>query len=222
MTKRYSSSNGAAQPLCRGRDRGGACRSRRGRNGALCSHPSRPSGPCPQHGPQSQRGTCLTLKQSRDHHRPSPAMPARSVLTERTRTHNVPVQEPDGYSPAIRCSGRARMLGERPVAYPLSASLPFFAKSGSVHAERLKQHGRRLPLLILEIETSTSRCHVPRVWVCLRFTGPIPTWPSGCIPARAPERWVAPPPGPPSGRRGRVVLATPRVARCRRWRCRRF
>jgi hypothetical protein len=39
-------------------------------------------------------------------------------------------------------------------------NLPFFARSGSVHAERLKQHGRLFPLFIFEMLTSTRRLRV--------------------------------------------------------------
>jgi hypothetical protein len=42
-----------------------------------------------------------------------------------------------------------------------SISLPFFERSGSVHAARLKQHGRRFPLCIFEMLTSTRRWRVP-------------------------------------------------------------
>ena len=40
-------------------------------------------------------------------------------------------------------------------------SFPFFERSGSVHAARLKQHGRRFPLCIFEMLTSTRRWRVP-------------------------------------------------------------
>ncbi len=39
-------------------------------------------------------------------------------------------------------------------------SLPFFDSSGSVQAARSKQQGRRLPLFIFEIVTSTRRLRV--------------------------------------------------------------
>jgi hypothetical protein len=39
-------------------------------------------------------------------------------------------------------------------------SLPLFDRCGSVHAARLKQQGRRLPLFIFEILTSTRRLRV--------------------------------------------------------------
>ena len=48
-------------------------------------------------------------------------------------------------------------LRERSVDYVGLRSLPFLDTAGSVHAERSKQHGRRLPPLILEILTSTRR-----------------------------------------------------------------
>ena len=38
--------------------------------------------------------------------------------------------------------------------------MPFLDRSGSVQAERSKQHGLRLPLSILEILTSTRRWRV--------------------------------------------------------------
>jgi len=44
--------------------------------------------------------------------------------------------------------------------YEDSRSLPFLDSSGSVHAERSKQHGRRLPFLIFEMLTSTRRWRV--------------------------------------------------------------
>src|SRR5487761_193214 len=48
-----------------------------------------------------------------------------------------------------------------------SISLPFFDRFGSVHAARLKQQGRRFPLFIFEILTSTRRWRVSRFWVAL-------------------------------------------------------
>ena len=48
-----------------------------------------------------------------------------------------------------------------------STSLPFFDRSGSVHAARLKQQGRRFPLFIFEILTSTRRLRVSGFWVAL-------------------------------------------------------
>src|ERR1700694_5905213 len=41
-----------------------------------------------------------------------------------------------------------------------SISLPFLERFGSVHAARLKQQGRRFPLFIFEILTSTRRLRV--------------------------------------------------------------
>src|SRR5271170_8318617 len=46
-------------------------------------------------------------------------------------------------------------------------SLPFFARSGSVHAERLKQQGRLFPLVIFEMLTSTRRLRVSGFFVAL-------------------------------------------------------
>src|ERR1035437_4142691 len=48
-----------------------------------------------------------------------------------------------------------------------SISLPFFDRFGSVHAARLKQQGRRFPLFIFEMLTSTRRLRVSRFWVAL-------------------------------------------------------
>ena len=48
-----------------------------------------------------------------------------------------------------------------------SMSLPFFDRSGSVQAARLKQQGRRFPLFIFEMVTSTRRLRVPGFWVAL-------------------------------------------------------
>src|ERR1035437_8297688 len=48
-----------------------------------------------------------------------------------------------------------------------SISLPFFGRFGSVHAARLKQQGRRFPLFIFEILTSTRRLRVSGFWVAL-------------------------------------------------------
>jgi hypothetical protein len=41
-----------------------------------------------------------------------------------------------------------------------SMSLPFFDRDGSVQAARLKQQGRRLPLFIFDMLTSTRRLRV--------------------------------------------------------------
>src|SRR5689334_24218815 len=56
-------------------------------------------------------------------------------------------------------------------------SFPFFERSGSVHAARLKQHGRRFPLCIFEMLTSTRRWRVPGFRVA--FTYQWPDSPSG-------------------------------------------
>src|ERR1035438_8853848 len=50
---------------------------------------------------------------------------------------------------------------------PGSISLPLFDRFGSVHEARLKQQGRRLPLFIFEIVTSTRRLRVSEFWVAL-------------------------------------------------------
>ena len=50
---------------------------------------------------------------------------------------------------------------------PGSRSLPFFDRSGSVHAERLKQQGRLFPLFIFEMLTSTRRVRVSGFFVAL-------------------------------------------------------
>ena len=46
-------------------------------------------------------------------------------------------------------------------------SLPFFDRVGSVHEARLKQQGRRFPLCIFEMVTSTRRWRVSGFWVAL-------------------------------------------------------
>lgn len=51
--------------------------------------------------------------------------------------------------------------------YDVWNSLPFLDRSGSVHAERSKQQGRRLPLFILEMLTSTRRWRVTALFVAL-------------------------------------------------------
>ena len=48
-----------------------------------------------------------------------------------------------------------------------SISLPFVDRFASVHAARLKQQGRRFPLFIFEILTSTRRLRVSGFWVAL-------------------------------------------------------
>jgi uncharacterized membrane protein YphA (DoxX/SURF4 family) len=50
---------------------------------------------------------------------------------------------------------------------PSSRSLPFFDRSGSVHAERLKQQGRLFPFFIFEMLTSTRRVRVSGLFVAL-------------------------------------------------------
>jgi hypothetical protein len=49
--------------------------------------------------------------------------------------------------------------------YAGSRSLPFLASCGSVHAERLKQHGLRFPLFIFEMLTSIRRLRVSALLV---------------------------------------------------------
>ena len=44
--------------------------------------------------------------------------------------------------------------------YAESGSLPFLDRYGSVHAARLKQQGRRFPLFIFDMLTSTRRLRV--------------------------------------------------------------
>ncbi len=51
--------------------------------------------------------------------------------------------------------------------YAGSRSLPFFDRFGSVHAARLKQQGRRFPLCIFEMLTSTRRLRVSGFGVAL-------------------------------------------------------
>ena len=48
-----------------------------------------------------------------------------------------------------------------------SRSLPFLDRSGSVHAERLKQQGRRFPVFIFEMLTSTRCWRVSGLLVAL-------------------------------------------------------
>jgi len=43
-------------------------------------------------------------------------------------------------------------------------SFPFFERSGSVHAARLKQHGRRFPLRIFEVLRRAMRRGARRIW----------------------------------------------------------
>src|SRR5262245_20857459 len=49
-----------------------------------------------------------------------------------------------------------------------SRSLPFLDRLGSVHAARSKQQGRRFPLFIFEMDTSTRRLRVS--WLLVAFT----------------------------------------------------
>ena len=51
--------------------------------------------------------------------------------------------------------------------YADSMSLPLFDRFGSVHGARLKQQGRRFPLFIFEILTSTRRLRVSGFGVAL-------------------------------------------------------
>src|ERR1700722_4643891 len=60
---------------------------------------------------------------------------------------------------AIGSQGRGASAG--------SKSLPFLDRAGSVHAERLKQQGRRFPLFIFEMLTSTRRLRVSGFFVAL-------------------------------------------------------
>jgi hypothetical protein len=53
------------------------------------------------------------------------------------------------------------------VVHAGSVSLPFFDRSGSVHAARLKQQGGRFPLFIFEMLTSTRRLRVSGFGVAL-------------------------------------------------------
>ena len=59
---------------------------------------------------------------------------------------------------SLRAAGLAHRI--RRVDHRGLISLPFFERSGSVHAARLKQHGRRFPLCILEMLTSMRRWRV--------------------------------------------------------------
>src|ERR1700674_5807740 len=59
------------------------------------------------------------------------------------------------------------MLQRRTTNHPDLISLFFFDRCGSVHAARLKQQGRRFPLFIFEILTSTRRLRVSGFWVAL-------------------------------------------------------
>src|SRR5580658_3741677 len=61
----------------------------------------------------------------------------------------------------------ARLIVDQVRSSPSSRSLPFFDRSGSVHAERLKQQGRLFPLFIFEMLTSTRRLRVSGFFVAL-------------------------------------------------------
>jgi hypothetical protein len=52
-------------------------------------------------------------------------------------------------------------------SHATSTSLPFFERSGSVHAARLKQQGRRLPDRSFEMPTSTRRRRASGFFVAL-------------------------------------------------------
>ena len=91
-------------------------------------------------------------------------------------------RQPGGRAPETAVGGRK--AGERTVRggqrcglqedcrhpqhnYTGSTSRPFFDRSGSVHAARSKQQGRRLPLFIFEMLTSTRRLRVSGFLVAL-------------------------------------------------------
>ena len=59
----------------------------------------------------------------------------------------------------------ARRIVNQERSSPGSRSLPFFDRSGSVHADRLKQQGRLFPLCIFEMLTSTRRLRVSGFFV---------------------------------------------------------
>ena len=61
----------------------------------------------------------------------------------------------------------ARRIADQGRSSAGSRSLPFFDRSGSVHAERLKQQGRLFPLFIFEMLTSTRRLRVSGFFVAL-------------------------------------------------------
>ena len=63
-------------------------------------------------------------------------------------------------TPAVRAGARRmdRLFGL--YGYIASMSMPFFDRSGSVHAARSKQQGRRLPDRSFEMQTSTRRSRV--------------------------------------------------------------
>jgi S-adenosyl-L-homocysteine hydrolase len=71
-------------------------------------------------------------------------------------------------NPGDNARGTVREPGHRSGgSSPGSRSLPFFDRSGSVHAERLKQQGRLFPLFIFEMLTSTRRLRVSGLLVAL-------------------------------------------------------
>src|SRR6185503_16668910 len=63
--------------------------------------------------------------------------------------------------------GRIGDSPHRDEPYTASTSLPFFERSGSVHAARSKKHGRRFPDRSLEMPTSTRRLRVSGFVVAL-------------------------------------------------------
>ncbi|HEX9515554.1 MAG TPA: hypothetical protein VF940_05185, partial [Streptosporangiaceae bacterium] len=70
-------------------------------------------------------------------------------------------------SAACSVPDSARRIVDQGRSSPGSRSLPFFDRSGSVHAERLKQQGRLFPLFIFEMLTSTRRLRVSGFFVAL-------------------------------------------------------
>jgi hypothetical protein len=89
--------------------------------------------------------------------------------------------EPCRTSPAAKTPGTlvSSRNGSRSSAQPLGR-LPFFERSGSVHAERSKQQGLRLPLFIFEIVTSTRRLRVSGFLVAFTLTSLARCAPRGC------------------------------------------
>jgi hypothetical protein len=65
----------------------------------------------------------------------------------------------------LRDAGRC--LQRNTTSHADSISLLFFDRFGSVHPARLKQHGRRFPLFIFEMLTSTRRLRVSGFGVAL-------------------------------------------------------
>src|SRR2546429_3375392 len=66
------------------------------------------------------------------------------------------------------CGGHLLIaLRRQRVVHAGSMSLPFFDRAASVHAARLKQQGRRFPLFIFEMLSSTRRLRVSGSWVAL-------------------------------------------------------